>query len=82
MAFLVVLDSMTPAERVAFVLHDVFGYPFADIGEIVGRTPGGLPSAGLLRAPPGPPGAVAHHPAGRIWAVRNPEKLRASTTGP
>ena len=39
MAFLVVLDSMTPAERVAFILHDVFRYPFADIGEIVGRTP-------------------------------------------
>ncbi|MET9023448.1 RNA polymerase sigma factor SigJ [Actinopolymorpha sp. NPDC004070] len=39
MAFLVVLDSMSPAERVAFVLHDVFGYPFADIAEIVGRTP-------------------------------------------
>src|SRR2546421_5996467 len=27
MAFLVVLESMTPAERVAFILHDVFGYP-------------------------------------------------------
>ncbi|KAA1426151.1 RNA polymerase sigma factor SigJ [Nocardioides antri] len=40
MAFLVVLESMTPAERVAFVLHDVFGYPFADVAEIVGRTPG------------------------------------------
>ncbi|NUS94136.1 MAG: RNA polymerase sigma factor SigJ [Nocardia sp.] len=39
MAFLVVLDSMTPAERVAFVLHDVFRYPFAEIAEIVGRTP-------------------------------------------
>jgi len=39
MAFLVVLDSMTPAERVAFVLHDVFGYSFADVAEIVGRTP-------------------------------------------
>src|SRR5512132_3019143 len=39
MAFLVVLDAMTPAERVAFILHDVFGYPFADIAEIVGRTP-------------------------------------------
>jgi RNA polymerase sigma-70 factor (ECF subfamily) len=39
MAFLVVLESMTPAERVAFVLHDVFGYPFADVAEIVGRTP-------------------------------------------
>ncbi|WP_232668209.1 RNA polymerase sigma factor SigJ [Pseudonocardia sp. TRM90224] len=39
MAFLVVLDAMTPAERVAFVLHDVFRYPFAEVAEIVGRTP-------------------------------------------
>ncbi|NKY49530.1 RNA polymerase sigma factor SigJ [Nocardia vermiculata] len=39
MAFLVVLDSMTPAERVAFVLHDVFRYSFAEIAEVVGRTP-------------------------------------------
>ena len=39
MAFLVVLDSMTPAQRVAFILHDVFGYPFADVAEITGRTP-------------------------------------------
>lgn len=40
MAFLVVLESMTPAERVAFVLHDVFRYPFAEIADILGRTPG------------------------------------------
>jgi RNA polymerase sigma-70 factor, ECF subfamily len=40
MAFLVVLESMTPAERVAFILHDVFGYSFAEVAEIVGRTPG------------------------------------------
>ncbi|KOG37137.1 RNA polymerase sigma factor SigJ [Streptomyces resistomycificus] len=39
MAFLVVLESMTPAERVAFVLHDVFRYPFAEIGDVLGRTP-------------------------------------------
>src|SRR5262249_30944511 len=39
MAFLVVLEAMTPAERVALILHDVFGYPFADIAQIVGRTP-------------------------------------------
>jgi RNA polymerase sigma factor (sigma-70 family) len=39
MAFLVVLDAMTPAERVAFILHDVFRYPFAEVAEIVGRTP-------------------------------------------
>ena len=39
MAFLVVLESMTPAERVAFILHDVFRYAFAEVAEILGRTP-------------------------------------------
>ncbi|MGW6743602.1 RNA polymerase sigma factor SigJ [Streptomyces sp. NPDC055025] len=39
MGMLVVLDSITPAERVAFVLHDVFGMPFTEIAETVGRTP-------------------------------------------
>jgi RNA polymerase sigma factor (sigma-70 family) len=39
MALMVVLDTLTPAERVAFVLHDVFQYTFAEIAEIVGRTP-------------------------------------------
>ena len=38
MALLVVLESLTPAERVAFVLHDVFALPFDDIAEIVGRS--------------------------------------------
>ena len=36
---LVVLDSLAPAERVAFVLHDVFAVPFDEIAPIVGRTP-------------------------------------------
>jgi RNA polymerase sigma factor (sigma-70 family) len=39
LAMLVVLDSLTPAERVAFVLHDVFAVPFNEIAPIVGRTP-------------------------------------------
>jgi RNA polymerase sigma-70 factor (ECF subfamily) len=39
MGMLVVLESITPAERVAFVLHDVFGMPFTEIAETVGRTP-------------------------------------------
>ena len=39
MALLVVLDAMTPAERVAFVLHDVFGYAFAEVARVTGRTP-------------------------------------------
>jgi RNA polymerase sigma factor (sigma-70 family) len=39
LAMLVVLDSLTPAERVAFVLHDVFAVPFDEIAPIVGRSP-------------------------------------------
>src|SRR5262245_56800634 len=39
LALLVVLDSLTPAERVAFVLHDVFAVPFEEIAPLVGRTP-------------------------------------------
>jgi RNA polymerase sigma factor (sigma-70 family) len=39
MAFLVVLDALTPAQRVAFILHDVFGYSFAEVAAIVGRSP-------------------------------------------
>jgi len=38
-ALMVVLDRLGPAERVAFVLHDVFGVPFDGVAEIIGRTP-------------------------------------------
>jgi RNA polymerase sigma factor (sigma-70 family) len=67
MAFLVVLESMTPAERVAFILHDVFRYSFAEVAEIVGRTPAAcrrLASSARRRirtsqAPPTPPSRQA-----------------------
>jgi RNA polymerase sigma factor (sigma-70 family) len=39
LALLVVLDTLNPRERMAFVLHDMFGVPFDAIGEIVGSTP-------------------------------------------
>jgi len=39
LALLVVLDALAPAERVAFVLHDVFAVPFDEIAGIVGRSP-------------------------------------------
>ena len=39
LAMLVVLDTLPPAERVAFVLHDTFGLPFGEIAAITGRTP-------------------------------------------
>ncbi|WP_405972644.1 sigma-70 family RNA polymerase sigma factor [Streptomyces sp. NBC_00988] len=38
-ALLVVLETLTPAERLAFVLHDLFAVPFGEIASIVGRTP-------------------------------------------
>src|SRR5437867_1866476 len=39
LALLVVLETLTPAERLAFVLHDTFGVPFEEICDIVGRSP-------------------------------------------
>src|SRR5262245_10124793 len=70
MAFLVVLESMTPAERVAFVLHDVFGYSFAEVAEITGRSPAAcrqLASSARrrIRAAP-PPAAPAARQAGLV----------------
>ena len=38
-ALLFVLERLTPAERTAFILHDVFGYAFEEVAEVVGRTP-------------------------------------------
>ena len=38
-AVLIVLESTTPAERVAFVLHDVFRYPFDEVAQMMGRSP-------------------------------------------
>ncbi|MEU8541376.1 sigma-70 family RNA polymerase sigma factor [Streptomyces sp. NPDC048717] len=66
MAFLVVLESMTPAERVAFVLHDVFRYPFAEIGGVLDRTPAACKQlaasarrrVGAATGLPGPAGPV------------------------
>ncbi|HEX8997201.1 MAG TPA: sigma-70 family RNA polymerase sigma factor [Ktedonobacterales bacterium] len=39
LALLIVLDSLDPAERLAFVLHDVFAVPFDEIASVVGRSP-------------------------------------------
>ncbi len=39
LALLVVLDTLAPAERLAFVLHDLFALPFEEIAPLVGRTP-------------------------------------------
>jgi RNA polymerase sigma-70 factor (ECF subfamily) len=41
-ALLVALERLTPAERTAWVLHDIFEMPFADVADAVGRTPGAV----------------------------------------
>lgn len=38
LALLVVLDTLTPAERLAFVLHDMFAMPFTEVAEVLGRS--------------------------------------------
>ena len=54
LALLVVLEMLTPAERLAFVLHDLFGVPFSEIGPIVGPYAGRGEDAGQPGAAPGP----------------------------
>jgi hypothetical protein len=69
---------MTPAERVAFVLHDVFRYSFADVAEIVGRTPAAcrqLASSARRRVraarPPAAGDAQRANVAGNAVIIRN-----------
>ncbi|GAA3588167.1 RNA polymerase sigma factor SigJ [Nonomuraea rosea] len=83
MAFLVVLESMTPAERVALILHDVFRYPFAEVSEIVGRTPEAcrqLASSARRRIrasqPPAAPAAPAAAQAGVVREFRQAWEAR------
>src|SRR5258708_35474516 len=74
MAFLVVLESMTPAQRVAVILHDVFRYSFAEVAEITGRTPAAcrqLASSARRRVRASrAPATPAARPAGIITAFK------------
>ncbi|WP_216094220.1 sigma-70 family RNA polymerase sigma factor [Jiangella alba] len=80
MALLVVMESMTPAERVAFVLRDVFDYPVADIAEVLDRSPGAVRQlASSARARIGASGA---EPSTRGASARLAEAFRrAANTG-
>ncbi|WP_344864035.1 sigma-70 family RNA polymerase sigma factor [Amycolatopsis ultiminotia] len=66
MAAMVVLDRLTPEQRVAFVLHDAFGVPFAEIGDILGCPPatarqhGSRGRRALEQADPPPRAELAH----------------------
>src|SRR5262249_58596688 len=46
LALLVVLETLTPAERLAFVLHDIFAVPFDEIGSILDSSPPAAPPPG------------------------------------
>src|SRR2546425_153555 len=72
-ALLVVLDTLTPAERLAFVLHDVFAVPFDEIAGIVDRTPAGQSQAT-------PPASSSVPPASR-WSSA-PSRCRAAESPP
>ena len=54
LALLVVLETLGPAERLAFVLHDMFAVPFDEIAPIVGRSPDRGTATREPRPPPGP----------------------------
>jgi RNA polymerase sigma-70 factor (ECF subfamily) len=64
LALLVVLETMTPAERLAFVLHDLFGLPVEEIAPMVERTPTrrGSSPLGHGAGPEAPPGSVRDRP--------------------
>ncbi len=79
-ALLVVLQSLAPAERLAFVLHDMFAVPFDEIGAIIGRSP--LPRD----SSPAAPGGVSSDPmrcpspvTGR-WSMRSWQRPAAVTS--
>ncbi len=66
-ALLVVLDRLSPAQRVAFVLHDLFAVPFEEVATLLNRSPDAARklasrARGRLQAEPdGPPGRAAKH---------------------
>ena len=67
LALLVVLDTLTPAERVAFVLHDVFDFPFGEIAPMLDRTPQAARQL-ASRARHRVRAAGAHEPEGTVAA--------------
>ncbi len=77
MSLLIVLESLSPAERSAFLLHDVFGCSFSEVGSVVGRTPvatrqlasrarrASTPALRVIRPPPRSSGRWLRHFATR-----------------
>src|SRR5947199_146696 len=64
LALLVVLQTLAPAERLAFVLHDMFAVPFDEIAAIVGRTPTAARQLASRAHRPRPGSSPAAHAGG------------------
>ncbi|WP_067130475.1 sigma-70 family RNA polymerase sigma factor [Microtetraspora malaysiensis] len=69
LALLVVLDRLTPAERIAFVLHDMFDVPFAEIAGIVGRSPGAAKKLASRARTRVRGGTINHADLTRRWEI-------------
>jgi RNA polymerase sigma-70 factor (ECF subfamily) len=75
LALLVVLDTLTPAERLAFVLHDLFAMPFTEVGAVLDRSPEAARQL-ASRARRRVRGAAAGDPAGDHWASQAADLTR------
>ncbi len=83
LALLVVLEALDPAERLAFVLHDMFGVPFDEIAPIVERTPAAarqLASRARRRVRGGPRCPIPTWPSGARWSTRSCRRRAAVTS--
>jgi RNA polymerase sigma factor (sigma-70 family) len=69
MALLLILENLTPPERAVFVLHEAFGYRYAEIGAILGR------SEAACRQ-------LAHRAAGRVREARHAARVSARAAAP
>ena len=84
LALLVVLDTLSPAERLAFVLHDMFDLPFEDIAGLAGRTPAAVRQL-ASRARRRVKGAGVPDPdlaASVRWSTRSSRPRAAATSTP
>ena len=83
-ALLVVLQSLAPAERLAFVLHDLFAVPFEDIATIIGRSPAAtrqLASRGRRRVQqPDAPTGSGESSTASAWRAVPPARVTTSST--
>ena len=86
LALLVVLDTLAPAERLAFVLHDMFGVPFEEIAadrraDTVGRPAAGQPGPAAGAVGPRCPRRLRRHASARSWRPSSPRSRHGDFAG-